>query len=102
MKSTPPQPSHCQRKKGYENFEKGAKLWNPLADGGGSQSCHAHQHILGIMCSKFHSDDLKTGISLVGWYKDRNNLYRCFDIKKNNKKIIFLSSIIKQKTDCLN
>ena len=22
--------------------------------------CHAHLHVIGIMCSKFHQDDLKT------------------------------------------
>jgi len=42
----------------YKNFKKGARLWNTLA----SQSlCPAHLPTdIGITCSKFHSDDLKT------------------------------------------
>ena len=31
-----------------------------LPFGGASQKCHAHLHMLRIMCRKFHSDDLKT------------------------------------------
>ena len=31
-----------------------------LPFGGASQKCIAHLHMLGIMCRKFYSDDLKT------------------------------------------
>jgi len=31
---------------------------NPLAKS--HEYCHAHLHVIGNMCSKFHLDDLKT------------------------------------------
>ena len=35
----------------YQNFKKGAQLWNPWV---GPHTCHAYLHSIGIMCSKFH------------------------------------------------
>ena len=40
----------------YQIFKKGAQLWNPWV---GPHTCHAYLHSIGIMCSKFHKNDLK-------------------------------------------
>ena len=41
------------------NLKKGTQLWNPFSEPD-KHIRHAHLHVIGIMRSKFHSDDFKT------------------------------------------